>query len=149
MDSENTRKLLGKGINYIILDDTFIDKSLNTSIYDNKFPIGSILLQPKSVEEYTDYNMYFVDPNGKIHCTSGASGTNGNDGLSAYQIAQEHGFEGEEDAWLESLKGEDGEDIYTILKNNGYSDFSSNKMWDDLVKILNKAEDLLRLVENN
>lgn len=72
MDSENTRKLLGKGINYIILDDSFIGQSLNTSTYDNKFPIGSILLQPKSNEEYTDYIMYFVDPNGKIHCTSGA-----------------------------------------------------------------------------
>ena len=30
-------------------------------------------------------------------------------GLSAYEIAQQHGFDGTEDAWLESLKGAKGD----------------------------------------
>ena len=37
-------------------------------------------------------------------------GTPGKDGKSAYEIAQETGFEGTETEWLESLKGVDGKD---------------------------------------
>lgn len=33
----------------------------------------------------------------------------GADGKSAYEIAVEHGFEGTEEEWLESLKGEKGD----------------------------------------
>ena len=32
------------------------------------------------------------------------------DGKSAYEIAVEHGFNGTEEQWLESLRGEDGND---------------------------------------
>ena len=41
--------------------------------------------------------------------TNGIDGTNGVDGKSAYDIAVEHGFEGDESEWLASLKGETGE----------------------------------------
>lgn len=34
----------------------------------------------------------------------------GGNGLSAYEIALKNGFEGTEEEWLESLKGEDGKD---------------------------------------
>ncbi len=37
-----------------------------------------------------------------------ASGGQGKDGKSAYEIAVAHGFTGTEEAWLESLKGKDG-----------------------------------------
>lgn len=37
----------------------------------------------------------------------------GKDGASAYEIAVEHGFEGTEEEWLESLKGEPGKDGIT------------------------------------
>ena len=40
----------------------------------------------------------------------GDAGADGIDGKSAYQIAVEKGFEGDEAAWLESLKGKDGVD---------------------------------------
>ena len=43
----------------------------------------------------------------------------GGNGLSAYEIALEHGFEGSEEEWLESLKGEDG---YTPIKGVDYFD---------------------------
>src|SRR5699024_7215684 len=39
---------------------------------------------------------------------SGSGGV-GEPGKSAYEIAVEHGFEGDEQAWLESLKGEKGD----------------------------------------
>lgn len=39
----------------------------------------------------------------------------GGGGKSAYEIAVENGFEGTEEEWLESLKGEDGEDADVIL----------------------------------
>ena len=42
--------------------------------------------------------------------TNGLNGTNGQDGKSAYEIAVEQGFVGTETEWLESLKGQDGQD---------------------------------------
>ena len=42
--------------------------------------------------------------------TNGLNGTNGQDGKSAYEIAVEQGFVGTEQEWLESLKGQDGQD---------------------------------------
>lgn len=41
---------------------------------------------------------------------AGQDGATGADGLSAYQIAVNNGFEGDETAWLESLHGQDGND---------------------------------------
>lgn len=48
---------------------------------------------------------------------SGNAGGGGADGLSAYEIALEHGFEGTEEEWLASLHGEDG---YTPQKGVDY-----------------------------
>lgn len=42
--------------------------------------------------------------------TNGLNGTNGQNGKSAYEIAVEQGFVGSEQEWLESLKGQDGQD---------------------------------------
>lgn len=39
---------------------------------------------------------------------TGGAGVEGPPGQSAYEIAVEHGFEGDEESWLESLKGEQG-----------------------------------------
>ena len=38
-----------------------------------------------------------------------SGGGAGEPGKSAYEIAVEHGFEGDEQAWLESLKGDKGD----------------------------------------
>ena len=58
-----------------------------------------------------------------IELTPGPAGESGADGKSAYQSAVEKGFEGTEEEWLESLKGEKGEDgkfdmetLYDILQ---------------------------------
>lgn len=51
-----------------------------------------------------------VDKNGnqQVGIRNGTDGTNGADGKSAYQSAVDKGFEGSEDDWLTSLKGQDG-----------------------------------------
>lgn len=46
---------------------------------------------------------------GKIVGKDGLDGTNGQNGLSAYEIAKNGGFIGTEEDWLSSLKGEKGE----------------------------------------
>lgn len=46
---------------------------------------------------------------GKIVGKDGLDGTNGHNGLSAYEIAKNGGFIGTKEDWLESLKGEKGE----------------------------------------
>ena len=59
----------------------------------------------------------------------GADGADGKDGKSAYEIAVEHGFQGSESEWLESLKGtgsatgsdgKDGKSAYEIAVENGF-----------------------------
>ena len=44
-----------------------------------------------------------------LNGSSGTAGKDGTDGKSAYEIAKEHGFEGTEEEWLESLKGTSSE----------------------------------------
>lgn len=46
---------------------------------------------------------------GKIVGKDGLDGTNGQNGLSAYEIAKNGGFIGSEEDWLKSLKGEKGQ----------------------------------------
>jgi hypothetical protein len=48
-------------------------------------------------------------PQGEVG-PQGEQGPAGQDGKSAFEIAKDHGFEGDEAAWLESLKGKDGVD---------------------------------------
>lgn len=51
-----------------------------------------------------------VDKNGnqQVGIRNGTDGVNGADGKSAYQSAVDKGFEGSEENWLTSLKGQDG-----------------------------------------
>ena len=44
-----------------------------------------------------------------VATAGGTAGADGADGLSAYEIAREHGYGGTETQWLASLKGEPGE----------------------------------------
>ncbi len=64
----------------------------------------------------------------------------GLDGKSAYEIAMEHGFEGSEEEWLESLHGEDGKDGadgtngkdgYTPVKGVDYFDGKNGTNGED------------------
>ena len=50
-----------------------------------------------------------IDKSGNVVPGTASSGGGGADGKSAYEIAVENGFEGDETAWLKSLKGEKGD----------------------------------------
>lgn len=50
----------------------------------------------------------------------GLPGKDGKNGLSAYELAVEHGYEGTEEEWLQSLAGANGLSAYQIAVNHGY-----------------------------
>lgn len=49
----------------------------------------------------------------------GTQGRQGPQGDSAYQVAVEEGFEGTEEEWLASLKGDPGDDYHEITEIDG------------------------------
>lgn len=67
-----------------------------------------VMIDTGNVENEEDSRLYLKgDTEWKF--ISDLSGAQGIQGLSAYQVAVQHGFEGTEDKWLISLKGEKGE----------------------------------------
>lgn len=71
---------------------------------------------PLEASVLNDWNSATVDHGKRIDTieqaptpTDGQDGQDGTDGKSAYQIAVDNGFSGNESAWLESLKGEPGD----------------------------------------
>lgn len=67
-----------------------------------------VMIDTGDVENEEDSRLYLKgDTEWKF--ISYLSGAQGIQGLSAYQVAVQHGFEGTEDEWLISLKGEKGE----------------------------------------
>lgn len=54
----------------------------------------------------------------------------GDQGDSAYQVALANGFEGTEQEWLDSLKGEPGTDGYTPVKGVDYFDGAPGEKGD-------------------
>lgn len=57
-------------------------------------------------------------------------GTDGRDGKSAYEIARENGFTGTKEEWLESLKGQKGDDT-------GYNKAYVDNKYDGLAALVN------------
>lgn len=67
-----------------------------------------VMIDTGNVENEEDSRLY-LKGNTEWKFISDLSGAQGIQGLSAYQIAVQHGFEGTEAEWLISLKGEKGE----------------------------------------
>lgn len=70
-----------------------------------------------------------VDENGII--SASGQGVSGEPGKSAYEIAVDNGFEGTEEEWLESLKGEDGKDGKSITKLKVDENYDLIATYDD------------------
>lgn len=70
MTTEQNNQMLKSGINWILLDNTFIGQTLTSDKFIGKFAPGSMLLVPNSTDDYCDYKLYFVDLNMKIHRVS-------------------------------------------------------------------------------
>lgn len=67
-----------------------------------------VMIDTGDVENEEDSRLY-LKGNTEWKFISDLSGAQGIQGLSAYQVAVQHDFEGTEDEWLISLKGEKGE----------------------------------------
>ena len=67
-----------------------------------------VMIDTGNVQNEEDSRLY-LKGNTKWKFISDLSGAQGIQGLSAYQVAVQHGFKGTEDEWLISLKGEKGE----------------------------------------
>lgn len=67
-----------------------------------------VMIDTGNVQNEEDSRLY-LKGNTEWKFISDLSGAQGIQGLSAYQVAVQHGFEGTEDEWLISLKGEKGE----------------------------------------
>lgn len=67
----------------------------------------------------TDANGTFDTPNLKgENGINGADGEKGTDGKSAYQVAVDNGYSGDESDWLASLKGVDGLSLQSVKTDN-------------------------------
>ena len=67
-----------------------------------------VMIDTGDVENEEDSRLY-LKGDAEWKFISDLSGAQGIQGLSAYQVAVQHGFKGTEDEWLVSLKGEKGE----------------------------------------
>lgn len=68
-------------------------------------------------------------------------GVAGEDGKSAYEIAVEHGFEGTEEEWLESLKGEQGpQGPQGPQGEPGQDGFGTEEQYNDIIARLEALE---------
>lgn len=75
-----------------------------------------VMIDTGDVENEEDSRLY-LKGNTEWKFISDLSGAQGIQGLSAYQVAVQHGFEGTEAEWLISLKGEKGSDA-SVTKQN-------------------------------
>ena len=123
---------VGPSYNYRGESSELIDQSLAAlDTFTHSTVVGglttSMLLKPKVARVLTlasiaDISSIFANYDVMLFAQNGAAGTNGtngtngsdgidgSDGLSAYQIAVQNGFVGNEEQWLASLVGADGED---------------------------------------
>lgn len=75
--------------------------------------------------------------NGKVNTAIDAAGTISNSyfrGYSAYDVAVQHGFQGTEEEWLASLKGDKGDtgySAYEIAVQQGYT--GTEAQWIDMM----------------
>lgn len=79
----------------------------------------------------------------------GLNGTPGNNGLSAYEVAKENGFVGNEKEWLKSLRGKDGQDASIDLtdyltKENAESNYAKKS---ELPQVTLDAEQRLLTID--
>lgn len=83
---------------------------------------------------------------GKIVGKDGLDGTNGQNGLSAYEIAKNGGFIGTEEDWLKSLKGEQGEKGQNGADGIGITNSEINKNGELVITYSNNTVDNLGVV---
>ena len=101
------KSLKAKDLNGILVEDALIDQyeEFGTHIDLDLSEFATEELVEELAAEMREND---ADIREMIESIADGNGLRGEDGKSAFEIAKEHGFEGSEEEWLESLKGEQG-----------------------------------------
>ena len=101
------KSLKAKDLNGILVEDALIDQyeEFGTHIDLDLSEFATEELVEELAAEMREND---ADIREMIESIADGNGLRGEDGKSAYEIAKEFGFEGSEEEWLESLKGEQG-----------------------------------------
>lgn len=78
---------------------------------------------------------------GQVKGPVGDTGATGNTGKSAYEIAKDYGYDGTEEEWLASLKGEKGDTgaINIAIDSNGLKQNTDGKISIDISTVAQKS----------
>ena len=102
------KSLKSKDLNGVIVEDALIDQyeEFGTHIDLDLSEFATEELVEELAAEMREND---ADIREMINSIADGNGLRGEDGKSAYEIAKENGFEGNEEEWLESLRGKQGE----------------------------------------
>ena len=102
------KSLKAKDLNGVIVEDALIDQyeEFGTHIDLDLSEFATEELVEELAAEMREND---ADIREMINSIADGNGLRGEDGKSAYEIAKDYGFEGNEEEWLESLRGEQGE----------------------------------------
>ena len=102
------KSLKAKDLNGVIVEDALIDQyeEFGTHIDLDLSEFATEELVEELAAEMREND---ADIREMINSIADGNGLRGEDGKSAFDIAKENGFEGNEEEWLESLRGEQGE----------------------------------------
>ena len=101
------KSLKSKDLNGVVVEDALIDQyeEFGTHIDIDLSEFATEELVEEFVAEMRENDAEIRE---MINSIADGNGLKGEDGKSAFEIAQANGFEGTEEEWLESLKGEQG-----------------------------------------
>ena len=101
------KSLKSKDLNGVVVEDALIDQyeEFGTHIDIDLSEFATEELVEEFVAEMRENDAEIRE---MINSIAEGNGLKGEDGKSAFEIAQANGFEGTEEEWLESLKGEQG-----------------------------------------
>ena len=101
------KSLKAKDLNGILVEDALVDEyeEFGTHIDIDLSEYATEELVEELAAEMREND---ADIREMIESIADGNGLRGEDGKSAFEIAKEHGFEGSEEEWLESLRGEVG-----------------------------------------
>ena len=118
--------------NHLIVEVTAdISQALGTGIYSVE--VTGRVADTAFADSYHDYTIQTAlcrvtsDGSDATPTKVTANVIEGLRGLSAYEIAVKHGYQGTEEEWAKSLVGNDGADAYEVAKKAGYT--GSREEW--------------------
>lgn len=115
---------------YVIAAEQPVDKSVPTNETYTQVDEPEVVNEPETIEDVSEEtkkktfltNEDYDELDARLDEVEETGGTPGENGKSAYELALEHGYQGTEAEWLESLNGDEGRGIVKIsIENSGNS----------------------------